>query len=52
MRSTVPGRSATQPTAPIYNLAGQRVSVSSARSVSSVLPKGVYIVGGKKVAVK
>ena len=36
----------------IYDLSGRRVSVSSASSVSSVLPKGVYIQSGKKVVVK
>ena len=36
----------------IYNLQGQRVSVNSVFSVSSVLPKGVYIVDRKKVWVK
>ena len=33
----------------IYNLQGQRVSVNSVFSAPSVLPKGVYIVDGKKV---
>ena len=36
----------------IYDLSGHRVSVSSASSVSSVLPKGVYIQGGKKYVIK
>jgi hypothetical protein len=36
----------------IYDLSGHRVSVSSASSVSSVLPKGVYIQNGKKYVVK
>ena len=36
----------------IYNLAGQRISVSSETSVPSVLPKGVYIINGRKVLVK
>ena len=36
----------------IYNLQGQRISVPSATSTFSVLPKGVYIVNGKKVIVK
>ena len=36
----------------IYDLSGRRVSVSSASSVSSVLPKGVYIQSGKKFVVK
>ena len=35
-----------------YNLSGQRISVSSASSESSVLPKGVYIKNGKKVIIK
>ena len=36
----------------IFDLSGRRVSVSSASSVSSVLPRGVYIKDGKKVVVK
>ena len=36
----------------IYNLNGQRVSVNSVFSAPSVLPKGVYIVDGKKVWMK
>jgi hypothetical protein len=36
----------------LYNLQGQRISVFSESSVPSVLPKGVYIVDGKKVWVK
>ena len=36
----------------IYDLSGRRASVPSASSVSSVLPKGVYINNGKKVVVK
>ena len=36
----------------IYNLQGQRVSVNSVFPAPSVLPKGVYIVDGKKVWVK
>ena len=36
----------------IYNLQGQRISVFSESSVPSVLPKGVYIVDGKKVWMK
>ena len=36
----------------IYNLQGQRVSVNSVFSAPSVLPKGVYIVDGKKLWVK
>ena len=35
-----------------FDLSGRRISVSSASSVPSVLPKGVYIRDGKKVAVK
>ena len=35
-----------------HDLSGRRLSVSSASSVSSVLPKGVYIRDGKKVMVK
>ena len=36
----------------IYNLQGQRISVNSVFPAPSVLPKGVYIVDGKKVWVK
>ena len=36
----------------VYNLQGQRISVNSVFSALSVLPKGVYIVDGKKVWVK
>jgi hypothetical protein len=36
-------------TGAVYDLSGRRVSVSSVSSVPSVLPKGVYIVNGKKV---
>ena len=39
-------------TSAVYDLSGHRVSVSSASSVSSVLPKGVYIQGGKKYVIK
>ena len=35
-----------------YDLSGRRLSVPSACSVPSVLPKGVYIRGGRKVLVK
>ncbi len=35
-----------------YDLSGRRLSVPSASSVPSVLPKGVYIKDGKKVVVK
>ena len=37
---------------PCYDLSGRRISVPSTSSVSSVLPKGVYIRDGKKVVVK
>lgn len=36
----------------LYNLQGQRISVFSESSVPSVLPKGVYIVDGKKIMVR
>lgn len=36
----------------VYDLSGRRLSVPSVSSVSSVLPKGVYIVNGKKVVIK
>jgi hypothetical protein len=36
----------------IFNLQGQRISQNSVFSVPSVLPKGVYIVNGKKILVK
>ena len=36
----------------IYDLSGRRLSVSSATSVNSVLPKGIYIVNGKKIVMK
>ncbi|MBP3829636.1 MAG: hypothetical protein ILA06_04950 [Bacteroidaceae bacterium] len=35
-----------------YDLSGRHLSVSSASSVRSVLPKGVYIKDGKKVLVE
>ena len=35
-----------------YDLQGRRLSVSSDSSVSSVLPKGVYIKNGKKLVIK
>ena len=38
--------------AAIYDLSGRKVSVPSASSATSVLPKGVYIVNGKKLVVK
>ena len=36
----------------VFDLHGRRISVSSVSSVPSVLPKGVYIKGGKKVIIK
>lgn len=36
----------------IYDLSGRRVSVSSASSVTSVLPKGIYVRNGRKFVVK
>ena len=36
----------------IYDLSGRRVSVSSASSVTSVLPKGIYLHNGRKFVVK
>lgn len=36
----------------IYDLTGRRISVPSATSVRSVLPKGVYVINGKKVIMK
>ena len=36
----------------IYDLSGRRISVSSASSSLSDLPKGVYIVNGRKIVVK
>lgn len=36
----------------IYDLSGRKVSVSSVSSVSSELPKGIYIVNGRKVVVR
>ena len=36
----------------VFDLSGSRLSVFSASSVHSVLPKGMYIVNGKKVIVK
>ena len=36
----------------IYDLNGRKVSVPSASSASSVLPKGIYIMNGKKVIIK
>ena len=41
-----------QDNAPVYDLSGRKVSVPSISSVSSVLPKGIYIVNGKKMVVK
>ena len=42
----------TETTDALYDLSGRRVSVSSVPSVSSVLPKGVYIQNGKKFVIK
>ena len=39
-------------TSAVYDLSGRRISVSAATSVRSVLPKGIYIVNGKKVMIK
>ena len=36
----------------VYDLSGRRISASSVSSERSVLPKGVYIVNGKKVLIK
>ena len=36
----------------IYDLSGRRVSVASASSVASVLPKGIYVRNGRKFVVK
>jgi hypothetical protein len=36
----------------VYDLSGRRISVSSASSSLSDLPKGIYIVNGRKVVVK
>lgn len=36
----------------IYDLSGRRVSVASASSVTSVLPKGIYVRNGRKFVVK
>lgn len=36
----------------IYDLSGRRVSVASAYSVTSVLPKGIYVRNGRKFVVK
>lgn len=41
-----------QDNAPVYDLSGRKVSVPSISSVNSVLPKGIYIVNGKKMVVK
>ena len=35
-----------------YDLQGRRISVPSASSASSVLPKGIYIKNGKKIIIK
>ncbi len=36
----------------VYDLQGRKVSEASASSVNSVLPKGLYIINGKKVVIK
>jgi hypothetical protein len=36
----------------VYDLHGRRFSVPSVSSLNAVLPKGIYIVNGKKVYVK
>ena len=36
----------------VYDLSGRRISISSASSSLSDLPKGIYIVNGRKVVVK
>ena len=36
----------------VYDLAGRRISVPSGSSASSVLPKGIYIINGRRVLVK
>ena len=36
----------------IYDLTGRKVSVNSVPSVTSVLPKGIYIVNGRKVLIQ
>lgn len=38
--------------APVYDLSGRKVSVSSVSSVPSVLPKGIYIANGRKLLQK
>ena len=43
---------ASQAEKTVYDLAGRRISASSVYSASPVLPKGVYIINGKKVVVK
>ena len=35
-----------------YDLSGRRISVPSGSSASSILPKGVYVVNGRKVVIK
>ncbi len=42
----------TEKAGAVYDLQGRRVSVPSASSVDSVLPKGVYIHNGNKVVIK
>ena len=36
----------------VYDMSGRRISVPSVSSVHSVLPKGIYIINGKKVVVR
>ena len=36
----------------VYDLQGRKIPVPSTSSLSSVLPKGIYIIGGRKVVVK
>ena len=36
----------------IYDLSGRKISVSSTSSVSSELPKGIYIVNGQKIVIR
>ena len=42
----------SNPEANVYNLQGQRISMPTGASAPSALPKGVYIVGGKKLIVR
>jgi hypothetical protein len=36
----------------VFDFNGRRISVTSVSSAPSVLPKGVYIVNGKKILIK